>query len=198
MKRLVLALLFVPLAATHAADSQEVFERRILPIFKSPNPSSCTECHLAGVDLKNYILPSHEKTFLSLRDQGLIDFDNPADSKILRLIAMGGGTNQGAALISAKARETEYTAFADWIKASAGDPKLRRAAKLSSAEIAKPARSVEVSRHARTDRLLASFEENIWSQRFRCSDAKPQSENGFKIELTKRCLAHALQIAVTT
>jgi xanthine dehydrogenase YagS FAD-binding subunit len=26
-------------------------------------------------------------------------------------------------------------------------------------------------------------------------DAKPQSENGFKIELAKRCLAHALQTA---
>ena len=29
-------------------------------------------------------------------------------------------------------------------------------------------------------------------------DAKPQSENGFKIELAKRCLTHALQTAVTT
>jgi len=28
-------------------------------------------------------------------------------------------------------------------------------------------------------------------------DAKPQSENGFKIELATRCLAHALQIATT-
>jgi len=28
--------------------------------------------------------------------------------------------------------------------------------------------------------------------------AKPQSENGFKIELAKRCLAHALQIAATS
>src|SRR5262245_57106413 len=55
-----------------AASPQEIFERRIVPIFKSPNPSSCTQCHLAGVDLKDYILPSHEKTFLSLRDQGLI------------------------------------------------------------------------------------------------------------------------------
>jgi xanthine dehydrogenase YagS FAD-binding subunit len=26
-------------------------------------------------------------------------------------------------------------------------------------------------------------------------DAKPQSENGFKIELAKRCLRHALQMA---
>jgi xanthine dehydrogenase YagS FAD-binding subunit len=29
-------------------------------------------------------------------------------------------------------------------------------------------------------------------------DAQPQSENGFKIELAKRCLAHALQIATTS
>src|SRR5947207_7698073 len=28
-------------------------------------------------------------------------------------------------------------------------------------------------------------------------DAKPQSENGFKVELAKRCLMHALQLAVT-
>jgi xanthine dehydrogenase YagS FAD-binding subunit len=28
-------------------------------------------------------------------------------------------------------------------------------------------------------------------------DAKPQSENGFKIELARRCLAHALQMAAT-
>ena len=171
-------------AAELRPSSQEFFERRILPIFKSPNPSSCTECHLAGVDLKNYILPSHEKTFLSLRDQGLIDLDNPADSKILRLIAMGGGTNQGAALISAKVRDAEYTAFADWIKASARDPKLRSATKLAAVEVAKPSRPVEVIRHARTDRLLASFEEHIWSQRFRCSGChSPKgSENAKLVE----------------
>lgn len=29
-------------------------------------------------------------------------------------------------------------------------------------------------------------------------DAKPQSQNGFKIELAKRCLAHALQMAITS
>jgi hypothetical protein len=57
------------------------------------------------------------------------------------------------------------------VKAQAGvsDPKLRSAPKLSSGEVAKPARALEVIRYARTDRLLASFEENIWSQRFRCS-----------------------------
>ena len=121
------------------------------------------------MDLKNYILPSHEKTFLSLRDQGLIDLDAPADSKILRLIAMGGSTNQGASLISAKVRDAEHAAFAEWIKASSNDPKLRNAPKLQPKELAKPARSNDVIRHARTDRVLVSFEENVWSQRFRCS-----------------------------
>jgi xanthine dehydrogenase YagS FAD-binding subunit len=29
-------------------------------------------------------------------------------------------------------------------------------------------------------------------------DAKPQSQNGFKVELARRCLTHALQTAVTT
>ena len=35
-------------------------------------------------------------------------------------------------------------------------------------------------------------------RRPRCADAKPQSENGFKVELAKRCLTHALQTAATT
>jgi len=29
-------------------------------------------------------------------------------------------------------------------------------------------------------------------------DATPQSQNGFKIELAKRCLTHALQMAMTS
>ena len=176
--RLILALFNVLAALLQAAepDSRMIFEQRIMPIFKSPNPSSCTECHLAGVDLKNYILPSHERTFVSLRDQGLIDLDAPSDSKILRLIAMGGGTNEGAALISAKVRAAEYAAFAEWIKASSSDLRLRNAPKLDAKELARPSRPNEVIRHARMDRVRASFEENFWSQRFRCTGC--HSANG--------------------
>lgn len=188
---LIFCLIIKAVGAEVALSPKEIFERRVMPIFKSPNPSSCTECHLAGVDLKNYILPSHEKTFISLRDQGLIDLENPSDSKILRLIAMGGGTNQGASLVSAKAREAEYAAFANWIKVSASDAKLRNAPKLQSAEIAKPSRPVEVIRYARTDRLLASFEENIWSQRFRCSGCHSPAGN----ENAKLVAEHGEQVS---
>ena len=75
-------------AATGESSPIELFEQRIMPIFKSARPSSCVQCHLASVDLKDYILPSHEQTFVSLRDEGLIDVDAPDKSKILNLIGM--------------------------------------------------------------------------------------------------------------
>ena len=39
-------------------SSLAIFEKRILPIFQSDMPSSCAECHLSGVDLKEYIRPT--------------------------------------------------------------------------------------------------------------------------------------------
>ena len=102
-----------------------MFEERILPIFKSPDPSSCVRCHLAAVDLKNYILPSAKDTFLALRDQGLIDLDKPENSKILALINRGADDPKAAGLITAKKQKAEYEAFAAWIKACAADPALQ-------------------------------------------------------------------------
>jgi hypothetical protein len=176
----VMATSSVLRAAGEEASPKAVFEKRIMPIFKSPNPSSCVQCHLAGVDLKNYILPDHEKTFVSLREQGLIDLDKPEESKILKLIGMGGADPKGAALISQKAREAELAAFAEWIKASAADPKLRELPKADAKALAKPARPVEVIRHDRIDHLLESFERNIWPMRFRCmschTEGTPQND----------------------
>jgi hypothetical protein len=176
-------LLAIAGTASRAADPPapaEVFERRIMPIFKSPNPSSCTQCHLSGVDLKDYLLPSSEKSFLSLRDQGLIDVEKPARSKILSLIQMGGDGKAGANLIQEKVRKAEYEAFAAWIEACCKDPKLRDAPKLDTAEQARPARPPEVIRYTRTDRLLESFERNVWSLRFRCmnchTEGTPQND----------------------
>lgn len=162
-----------------ADDSAKIFEERIVPIFKSPNPSSCARCHLASVDLKDYILPSAKDTFLALRDQGLIDLDKPEQSRILTLINRGADDPKGAGLISAKQQKAEYEAFATWIKACAADPTLRNAPKPEKlpALAAKPA---EVVRHARKDRILESFESNVWSMRFRCmnchSEGTPQND----------------------
>ncbi len=156
------------LAAPEPDSPQAVFEKRILPIFKSPDPSSCVQCHLSGVALKQYILPTQEQTFASLRDQGLIDLDHPEKSRILALIQMGADDKSGAALIHQKVRQAEYDAFADWIKRSARDPRLRALPPLKPGARAQPVRPLPVIRHARTDRLLESFTNTIWAMRFRC------------------------------
>ncbi len=155
------------LTAADPANPTDLFEKRIKPIFDSPNPSSCVQCHLAGVDLKNYIRPSHRETFLSLRDQGLIDLDAPENSRILALIEMGQD-DAGAKLIHKDARKAELDAFAAWVKASAADPELRNAPKLDADKLAKPSRPDAVIRHARKDRLLDSFTNSVWAMRFRC------------------------------
>jgi hypothetical protein len=175
-----LLLLAVPAAAADPTPA-EVFEKRILPIFKSPNPSSCTQCHLSGVDLKDYILPDAEKTFRSLRDQGLIDLESPEKSKIVRLIDMGDGeADKGPAAVHAKTRKAEREAFLAWVAACAADPKLKAAPKLDEKERAQPARPPEVIRHARKDRVLESFEQNVWAWRFRCmnchTEGSPQND----------------------
>src|SRR5262245_36409241 len=157
----------VVFVAADPATPADVFEKRLKPIFDSPNPSSCTQCHLAGVDLKQYFRPTHRETFLSLRDQGLVDLDKPEKSRILALIEMGKG-EKGTELIHEETRKKEYEAFADWIKASAADPALRTAPKLDAVKLAGPARPAEVIRHARKDRLLESFENTVWAMRFRC------------------------------
>jgi hypothetical protein len=147
----------------------QVFERRIMPIFKSPQPSSCVQCHLASVDLKHYIRPSHQQTFVSLRDQGLIDLAQPGKSKILTLIQMGDkDLDPGARLIHEPTRQAEYTAFAAWIQACCDDPQLRELPALAPADLARPPRPAEVIRHTRKSRVVDSFVRHIWSQRMRC------------------------------
>ncbi len=158
-----------PEVAASEPTPLEIFDQRILPIFRSSQPSSCVQCHLSAVDLKNYILPSAEKTFVSLRDQGLIDLEAPEDSKILALIRMGDrDLDEGAKLIHEKTRRAEYAAFEAWVKACCADAKLRDLPRLDPAEHASPAKSDAVIRHARRNRVVDSFARNIWSQRMRC------------------------------
>lgn len=149
--------------------AMQLFESRIMPIFRSPKPSSCVQCHLASVDIKDYILPSHIDTFLALREQGLIDLADPSKSKILKLIEMGErDQDEGARLIHRKARQAEYEAFAAWIDACCQDPTLVNQAVSGDRRQVGPQKPLEVVRHARKSRLVEAFTRHIWSQRMRC------------------------------
>ena len=67
--RLLPLLLITAALASFDARADEsalaLFQQRIMPIFRSPQPSSCVQCHLASVDLKDYIRPSHQETFIT-------------------------------------------------------------------------------------------------------------------------------------
>ena len=176
IRTLVAALLSVAASDVVVADEAsgkpapiDLFEQRIMPIFRSAKPSSCVQCHLSAVDLKEYILPSHEMTFASLSSQGLIDLERPEKSKILTLIKMGEkDLDEGAKLIHEATRKAEYAAFAAWIKACCEDPVLRNLLAPDAADHARPRRPDGVIRHARRSRVVDSFARNVWSQRMRC------------------------------
>ena len=95
-------------APSDVAASLTVFEGRILPIFQSAKPSSCSECHLSGVDLKDYIRPTQQETFASLVGAGMIDTKNPDESKILRFI---NRAPEEPSLVTEEVRKQEYNAY---------------------------------------------------------------------------------------
>lgn len=158
-------------------DALAIFQRRILPIMRSPKPSSCTECHLASVELADYIEPSQQKTFASLVAAGLIDTDKPEESKLLTFIRRAP---EKPSLITKEIREQELAAFTAWIKAAVDDPQLLAAK--DAAEPIGPSVPDEVVRHGRADRVLASFVDNVWSEVGRCAACHSPKNNQRQVE----------------
>jgi hypothetical protein len=155
-----------------AETASDIFTRRILPLAKADKPSSCAECHAAGVDLSQYIKSDAATTFAALRAAGLVNAEQPEKSKLLDFIARA--PEKGDASI-AKLRAEELTAFRTWIQAAAKDPQL--AAATAPAQAIGPTLPPEVIRHARRDRVLASFLENIWIERERCAGCHSPPNN---------------------
>ena len=149
-----------------------IFNRRILPILDAPNASSCAECHLSGVDLKDYIRRDQSQTFAALRAAGLIDLEKPDDSKLLKFIAR---RPERPSLLTDAARQEELSAFRAWIRAAARDESLLAAN--DAAAPAGPSVPLEVVRHARRDRVLASFLENVWAEVGRCAACHSPDRN---------------------
>jgi hypothetical protein len=155
----------------NGGEALAVFEKRILPIFQAAKPSSCTECHLSGVELRDYIQPDQAKTFASLVSVGLIDVEKPDDSKILRFI---NRSPEKPNLITDKVRQQEHDAFQAWIRAAVTDPDLLAS---KSSDSIGPQIPDEVIRHARKDRVLASFIDNVWTEVGRCAACHSPDQN---------------------
>ena len=125
----------LPIAALHAlatdspeptssaayTEALEVFNRRILPIMRSSDASSCAECHLSGVDLRDYILDTPERTFIALRDRDLVDLEHPMKSRILEFIRMSKPeTERLTADVRAGMQNTHPTTYALTSRSNSG------------------------------------------------------------------------------
>lgn len=165
-----------PTISADDASALDLFRQRITPILRSPNASSCSECHLSGVDLKDYIGKTQEQTFAALRAAGLIDMEQPDKSKLLQFIQRAP---EKPTPVSQNARQLEYDAFRAWIRAAVRDPKL--AAAQTETDQLGASVPVAIIRHARTDRVLQSFVDSIWSEVGRCVSCHSPEMNRNKI-----------------
>ena len=156
---------------TDSDSSLAIFEKRILPIFQSAKPSSCAECHLSGVDLKEYIRPTQQQTFASLVSAGLIDLKRPDKSRILTFISR---RPEQPSLVTDEIRQEELEAFRAWVRAAVSDSTLIAD---KDVQAIGPQIPEEVIRHARKDRVLASFVENVWNEVGRCAACHSPDQN---------------------
>ncbi|WP_254513715.1 hypothetical protein [Anatilimnocola floriformis] len=165
-------------SASFAEDTAlAIFQKRIAPILQAQRPSSCSECHLSGVDLKDYIRPTQPETFAALRDGGLIDVQQPGKSKLLQFIDRKPAK---PSIVTEKIRAEESAAFRAWIEAAVKDPSLA-AAKATDTAIG-PQLPPEVIRHARQDRVLQSFLDNVWAEAGRCAACHSPDRNAQQVK----------------
>ena len=124
------------------------------------------------MNLKEYIRPTQRETFVALVGAGMIDTNDPDQSKILRFINRKPGKPN---LVTQEVRQEEFDAFRAWVRAAVADPQLM--ADKSDAAPVGPQVPDEVIRHARRDRVLSSFIENIWSEVGRCAACHSPDRN---------------------
>lgn len=169
---LTLLFLFAQSGVVLAEDnSSEIFSRRVVPLLRAPNGSSCQECHFSGVELSDFLSDNEAQTFTRLRDSGWIDLDQPQKSKLLTFIHRHGKNTSPAIK---KLREQERGALAAWISAASKNRALASAKSSGDIGIELDA---DLVRHLRTDRVLERFTENIWSEMGRCVNCHSPERN---------------------
>jgi hypothetical protein len=159
------------------ADSPaEIYQRRVIPLLQSSQASSCSECHLQGVKLDDFLSTDPKKSFASLRSLGWIDVDHPAESKLLQFIAKK--PEKSNALMD-QVRKSEHEAISQWIHASVRDPNSLNTPlpKLNDLKL-----DETLIRHARKDSVLNRFVDVVWSQLERCANCHSPDRNAKQTE----------------
>lgn len=98
------------------ASPGELFEQRIKPLFSQDRPNSCSQCHLAGIDLEAFVRPDPCETMACLTEKGLVDLEEPENSVILSWIQRAQPESE---LITTEVINQEYEGFKAFIEYSA-------------------------------------------------------------------------------
>ena len=154
----------------------EIYQRRIIPLLQTTKPSSCSECHLQGVKLDDFLTSDPKKSFASLRARGWIDIDNPLQSKLLEFIAK---KPESSSELMDQVRKSELEAISQWVLASVQDPE-----SLSTPlpELNDLKLDEAMIRHTRKDQVLNRFVDVVWSQFERCANCHSPDRNAKQVE----------------
>ena len=148
-----------------------LYEKRIKPLVDGSQPSSCNQCHLAGVDLSMYVQSDPCQTMACLVKQGMVDFKDPAKSKVLEQIKMA---KPSSTLITEEVIAAEHDGFLEWITYSASCMDevcgtIDDACNSPSPEVGKTGGTPAVLGSCEEKDLGALFQEKVWKWRGRCA-----------------------------
>ena len=160
----------------HAESPTEIYQRLVIPLIQSAKSSSCSECHLQGVKLEDFLTSDPKASFASLRARGWIDTKQPSESKLLQFIAK---KPENSTALMDQVRKSELEGIDQWIRASVQDPE---SLNTPLPELNDLKLDEKLIRHARKDHVLSRFVDVVWSQFERCANCHSPDRNAKQVE----------------
>lgn len=159
-----------------AQSPAEIYQRRVVPLLQSSKASSCSECHLQGVNLREFLTSDPNESFAALRARGWIDTEQPSKSKFLQFIAK---KPEHSTELMDQVRQAELEGIGEWIRASVQDPE---SLKTPLPELKDLKLDETLMRHARKDQIQSRFIDIVWSQFERCANCHSPDRNSKQVE----------------
>jgi hypothetical protein len=97
------------------AGRNTLYQKRIAPLLAEERPSSCSQCHLAGVDLGLWVKDTPCQTMACMQQSGIVDLETPENSLILQWIGRAAPESN---LITEQVIAEEREGMLEWIRES--------------------------------------------------------------------------------
>ncbi|HIA02426.1 MAG TPA: hypothetical protein EYN66_11025 [Myxococcales bacterium] len=91
----------------------QAYQKYVEPFVSGTLPTSCSQCHMTGIDIGMYAQDTPCQTLACMVDSGVVDLSNPESSSLLADIKLGQTKS------SVFDVEKEYEAMLNWIQWSA-------------------------------------------------------------------------------